>query len=320
MLLEIALLLSMVIQLGTAIIAVGMIKRTKFNVSWILISVGFVIMSFRRFVDLAPLLWEDSYPVVGDLNVWAGVMVSVLMFIAIFYIRRIFDFQDLLDKMRTQSENRLLSAVIKGEEKVRESIAVDLHDGIAPLLSSLKMILSSTDLDKMDSENRKTIEKGYYVIDEAITALKEISNQLSPHLLKNYGIKSAVNSIIAPITGCSNLKLSLDIDIGEKRYYPDLEISIYRIVAELLNNTIKHAKATSVILKIGENDGVFYVQYCDDGCGFDMDGFINGKHRGMGLESIRSRVKSLGGSCEFESAKDKGFSVKIQLPLIPVGS
>jgi len=125
MLLEIALLLSMVIQLGTAIIAVGMIKRTKFNVSWILISLGFVIMSFRRFVDLAPLLWQDSYPVVGDLNVWAGVMVSVLMFIAIFYIRRIFDFQDLLDEMRTQSENRLLSAVIKGEEKVRESIAVD---------------------------------------------------------------------------------------------------------------------------------------------------------------------------------------------------
>ncbi|MDD4058839.1 MAG: ATP-binding protein [Bacteroidales bacterium] len=315
MVLKIALLLSVIIQLGTAIIAVSMIKRTKFNASWILISVGFVLMSFSRFAELASLIWDKDYLVFTEVNVWIGVLVSVLMFFSLFFIRRIFNLQDIVDKVRTESENRTLSAVIKGEEKVRESIAIDLHDGIAPLLSSVKMILSSTDLDRMDNENRKAIERGDYVINEAITALKEISNQLSPHILSNYGLKRAVSTFLNQFAEYSNLKIIFDIRNGEKRYYPDLEISIYRIITELFNNTLKHSNAGSVTICIFEEKSSIILEYNDDGCGIDLADLSQYMSAGMGLENIRSRVKSLGGECKINSKIDNGFNVRITLPL-----
>lgn len=306
MILIVALVLSVLIQLGTAVIAVGLIKRTRYNVSWILISFGFMLMSFRRLADLVYLLRGQDYFVIKGINSWIGVIVSVLMFVSLFYIRRIINLYDLLDEMRAIAEKRLLSAVIRGEENVRKSIAKDLHDGIAPLLSSLKMIVSSVDLSSVGEENRKSLERGDYVIEEAILALKEISNQLSPHLLRNYGLNRAVSAFIDQCAGCDSLFVDFQMTPNNKRYSVELETSFYRIIAELFNNTVRHANANSVVLKVYENDSnQLILDYYDDGKGCDV------RHGGMGLENIRSRVKSLGGECFIYTKKGEGFKIKI---------
>ncbi len=316
MLLKVALLVSMLIQLGAAIIAVSLIRRTRYNISWILISAGFVLMSIRRLIEFSSLFWETQLFSKENVNSWLGVLISVMMMAGLFFIRQIFNMNDRIEELRKGNEARLLSAVIQGEEKARQSIARDLHDGLGPLLSSIKMIISAMDAEKLDQNNRKIIERSVYVTDEALVTLKEISNNLSPHLLKDFGLIKAIETFSAQLFENSQVDFQIITNIEEVRFYNELEISIYRIVSELLSNSIKHSEAKGIVLKINRKDSFLQLEYNDDGKGFSQeDKEKRSRIKGMGLENIRSRVKSLNGQFIVNSEPGKGINVFIQIPL-----
>ncbi|MBN2636052.1 MAG: sensor histidine kinase [Prolixibacteraceae bacterium] len=316
MLLKVALLVSMLVQLGAAIIAVSLIRRTRYNISWILISLGFVLMAVRRLIEFSSLFWETQLFSKENVNSWFGVLISVLMIAGLFFIRQIFNLNDRIEELRKGNETRLLSAIIQGEEKARQSIARDLHDGLGPLLSSIKMIISATDIEKLDPNNRKIIERSGLVTDEAIVTLKEISNHLSPHLLKNFGLIKAIETLSTQLFENSRIDFQLITNINEVRFYYDLEIGIYRVVSELLSNSMKHSGATVIKLKINKMDALLQMEYTDNGKGFSTEenkdeiGF-----KGMGLENIRSRIKSLNGHVLINSEPGMGINVFIQTPL-----
>lgn len=316
MLLQIALWLSMLLQIGAAIVAVTLIKRTRYNVSWILISAGFVLMAFRRLFEFSTLFWDNQIISQEAVNTWLGILVSFLMLIGLLYIRQIFNLQDHIEELRKVSEIRLLAAIIQGEEKARQTIARDLHDGLGPLLSSIKMIISAADVEIIDPKNRKIIEKSCEVADEAIVTLKEISNHLSPHLLKNYGLTKALKKYSAQLFENGRVKFSMDTNIEGKRFFYDLEISLFRIITELLNNSLQHGKPKLISLNIFEKPESLQIEYNDDGKGFNQDEIMQkGVSKGMGLENIRSRIKSLDGCFYINTNPGKGFSIYIQLPL-----
>jgi signal transduction histidine kinase len=316
MLLKIALLLSMLFQLGAAIVAVSLIRRTHYNVSWILISGGFVLMAVRRLIDFSAIFWETQIISNDNVTSWISVVISVLMMIGLIYIRQIFNLQDRMDEMRKESETRLLSAVIQGEERARQTIARDLHDGLGPLLSSIKMIVSATDPDKMDLSNKKIIERSGLVIDEAIITLKEISNHLSPHMLKNFGLSKAIETFAGHLLENSHTQFCMESNIDEKRFDYELETSIYHVVSELLNNSVKHGNPGLIRIEMNDTGGFIQIVYKDDGCGFNPDDIKRGKgSKGMGLGNIESRIKSLDGNFYIDSAHGKGVSVYIQAPL-----
>ncbi|MDR2909757.1 MAG: histidine kinase [Bacteroidales bacterium] len=316
MLLKFSLLLSMIFQMGAAIIAVSLISRTKYNISWILISSGFVLMSVSRLIEFSSIFWETSIVEKEHVDNWIGIFVSVLMLVGLIFIRRIFNFQARIDEIRKNSEARLLSAIIQGEERARQAIARDLHDGLGPLLSSIKMIISATDLEKIDQNNRKIIERSCLVTDEAIVSLKEISNHLSPHLLKNYGFTKAIETFAGQLFENSKVKFQMVTNTENKRFNYDLEISLYRIVTELLNNSAKHANAKNIKLEIFEKRNFIQLEYKDDGIGFSMENYHNESgYKGMGLENIRSRIKSLKGQFFINTEPGKGITVFIQTPL-----
>lgn len=158
MLLKIALWCSMLIQLITAIVAVSMVHRTKFKISWILISLGFILIAVERLFEFSSLFWETQIFPKEEVRSWLGVAVSVMMFTSLYYIRQIFNLQDEVDRMRKENEKQLLTGIIQGEERARQAIASDLHDGIGPLLSSIKMIISSIDMEKMDPDNKRLLK------------------------------------------------------------------------------------------------------------------------------------------------------------------
>ena len=316
MLLQIALWLSMLLQIVAAIVAVSLIKRTRYNVSWILISAGFVLMAFRRLFEFSTLFWETSIVSKEDINTWVGIVISFLMLAGLIFIRQIFNLQDRLESLRKVSETRLLAAVIQGEEKARQTIARDLHDGLGPLLSSIKMIISAADIEKIDPDNRKIIEKSCKVADEAIITLKEISNHLSPHLLNNYGLTMALKKFTEQLFENRHIKFFMESDIEEKRFFYDLEINLYRIITELINNSLQHGSPAHINLKILEKASFIRIEYSDDGKGFNPEEIIkHSRQRGMGLENIRSRVKSLDGHIYIDTAPGNGFSIVIHIPL-----
>ncbi|MCK3683135.1 ATP-binding protein [Maribellus sp. YY47] len=316
MVLKIALLLSMLIQLGAAITAVSLIRRTRFNISWILISAGFVLMALRRLFEFSSLFWETQLITKVEFSSWIGVMISILMLAGVIFIRQIFNLQDRIELLRKENESRLLKAVIQGEEQARRSIARDLHDGLGPVLSSIKMTVSAIDSDKMDQSNQKMIELTCKATDEAIVALKEISNHLSPHLLKNYGLTKSLETISSQMLANSTIAFNLSGNIEAKRFRYDIEIGLFRVISELLNNSLKHAAPDKISLNITETGDLLKMTYSDNGVGFEMNNQPNSlKGKGMGFENIRSRIKSMNGVYYLDSEPGKGMNMTIQIPL-----
>ncbi|GET25502.1 sensor histidine kinase [Prolixibacter sp. NT017] len=316
MLLKVALLLSMMIQIGAAVIAIGLIRRTRYNVSWILISAGFVLMALRRLFDFSTLFWENHLFSGADVNSWMGILISLLMFIGVIFIRQIFNFQQRIDELRKVSEMRVLSAVIEGEEKARQNFARDLHDGLGPLLSSIKMTASAIDITKLDEANRRIVERTCQTSDDAIVSLMEISNHLSPHLLKNYGLTKALETFAAGLLEGTSIAFAMDSEIREKRYAYKIEITLYRIVSELLNNSLKHAAPCRIALEIKERGGKLFLSYQDDGIGFDPAALaIEPDSDKMGLDNIGSRIKSLNGEMDIHSRSGEGFNLTLQIPV-----
>jgi len=316
MLLKIALLLSMLIQLGAAITAVSLIRRTRFNISWILISAGFVLMALRRLSEFSALFWETQLVSKVEVSSWIGVMISILMLAGVIFIRQIFNLQDRIELLRKENESRLLKAVIQGEEQARRAIARDLHDGLGPVLSSIKMTVSAIDSCKMDNTNQKMVELTCKATDEAIVALKEISNHLSPHLLKNYGLMKALEAISNQMLANTTINFDLKGNIESKRFHYDIEIGLFRVISELLNNSIKHADPAKISLDISETKDILKMSYSDDGKGFEMkDELSSLEGKGMGFENIRSRIKSMNGFYFLESEPGNGMKINVQIPL-----
>ncbi len=213
---------------------------------------------------------------------------------------------------RKQMEKQILDAVIKTEEQERDRFAKNLHDDLGPLLSSIKMYAGSFGNTNDEKKRKYIIEQLNEVVKEAILTTKDVSNDLSPHILNNYGIVSAIESFIKKIPG--SLKVKFNSNITNERYSITIENSFYRILKELINNTLKHADASSISISLNEENQFLILTYSDNGEGFDVNKIKQLQQHGMGLSNIISRVKSLNGNYEF-LPKSTGFKCKINIPI-----
>jgi len=311
MFIKIALVLSVLLQFGATIVAIGLIRRTKYNISWIMISTGFFLMAFRRLYELI-LLLNTNNNTETTISSWVAVMISLLMFIGTIYIRRIFNFQERINNLRKKNEAYVLSAIIKAEEKERQGFSKELHDGLGPILASIKMAVSAINKTILKNPNKKIIDKTELIIDEAIITVKEISNKLNPHILENFGLEKAIKSFTETLITAKEFKITYSSNIKRKRYDYNTEVIIYRIVGELLNNTLKHASATKVDISLFDYGSKLELLYSDNGVGFNIE---RNTDRGMGLSNIRSRIKSLDGKIEIHSKPHKGFFIKLTIPV-----
>ncbi len=219
--------------------------------------------------------------------------------------------RDITERKLTQK--RIFNAVIKAEETERGRLAKELHDGVSPILSAVKLFIQSM-IECKDPKLREEInQKAKNTIREAIQSLSDISNNLSPHILQNFGLIEAVNSFINKLSGVTNIHFDISSNFSD-RLDENIEFTLYRVVTELINNTIKHAGAKNVTLNFYKNEYLF-VTYSDDGKGYEV-GKIYKKKSGMGLFNIINRIKSLDGDIIFDTEHDKVTKVMIKLPLL----
>jgi len=269
-------------------------------------------MALRRLSELAIIFKTEQDQDLTLFSSWIAVLISLLMFIASFYIRRIFSLQDRINKLRKENEAKVLSAIINTEESDRQFFAKELHDGLGPVLSSVKMAVSAIDKLVVGNMNEKIIEKIEDAIDNAIRTVKEISNNLSPHILERFGIEKAVKTFTDAIITKGELEIIILSNLNGKRFNYNIEVVLYRIICELLSNTLKHAFASRVEITLLNNGNKLEMFYSDNGIGFD---FQEEESKGMGLSNINSRVKSFDGKIEIHSKLKHGFFLKIILPI-----
>ena len=210
---------------------------------------------------------------------------------------------------RRTMEKMLFETIINTEEKERERFAGDLHDEVGPLLSSLKLYISLLSETEDKKKKEYIIPQIQTLIKESITTVREISNDLSPHVLNNYGCVAAINSFIS--LKRDFLDISFNQNLENRRYQSSVEIVLYRIVKELINNTIKHAKASAIDIKLFEDDNNIKLQYSDNGKGFDINTTLGNTKGSIGLLNIMSRIKSVNGKYKINSMQGSGFNFEL---------
>jgi signal transduction histidine kinase len=312
---KVALLLSILLQFAAAGVALSLTRKTKYNISWIFLSIAFLLMALRRIIDLIPVYFKELEAEMSLIERVLGIMTSVFLLTGVFFIQRLFRYLRRIDEIRLESENKVLQAIMETEEKERRQLAKDLHDGLGPLLSNIKMSVSAIDKSTITGFNSDIITNIHNLINESIVSLKETSNNLSPHILENFGLVSAIESFIEKINAVGGIEISFSSNIENTRFENPTEINLYRVVCELFNNTLKHARAQKASLLIHYADNRLVAQYFDDGVGFETEKLTD--KTGMGIFNMQSRLKTINGSIAFKRIKPQGMMTNILLQSTP---
>lgn len=282
--------------------AIKLTRLTKMNLSWIIICAGLVLMSLRSVIQITnvfvPGFGFDSH----EPYTIGSIVVSACFAVGVFMIKKMFVLLNQAEARQREYEKMLLNTTIMTEENERRRFATDLHDGLGPILSSIKMGFSAVADDISDKEVRKNLE---LAINEAIATVREVSNNMSPHILSNLGLRRAIINFIGKMPFPKDMSVSYNISIGDKRYPATNEIVLYRVLCELVNNTLKHAGATAINFRLEEDGGQLKLTYKDNGTGFRPDDLQREEQRqGMGLYNIISRVSSIKGSYQFRAGSE----------------
>ncbi len=229
-----------------------------------------------------------------------GIVLLYFIITAIRYQRRSLR----LHKERIQAEIDTL-------ENERKRIAADLHDELGPLLSAVKLQINN--LETADPGDLKIIDNSSRYIDSIITKLREISNDLMPNTLLRKGLKNAIIEFIDHSQDAYKLPVKFICE-QELQLEQDKEINLYRIVQEITHNTLKHAKATMLIIKISIQDERLFLMTADNGVGFDYFSKIR-DNSGLGLRNLQSRTEIMGGEFSCISSPEKGTAYTIEVPV-----
>lgn len=216
-------------------------------------------------------------------------------------------------KIAELEKEKVLSAtqsLLKGQEKERNRLAQDLHDGLGGLLSGVKLQLGAMKGNLILSEEMgKTFNNALYKLDESISEMRRVAHNMMPEALMKLGLQQALQDYCDSLSESQPFALNCEFHGLEKRMEPATEIVVYRIVQELLNNTVKHSGATTILAQVIRNDNSLSITVEDNGKGFNTD--VATIDRGMGLKNIKSRVDYLKGQIDIKSSGGKGTSIHI---------
>jgi len=219
---------------------------------------------------------------------------------------------DITEKKQIQKKN-IVKAIIQTEEKEKANFSKELHDGLGPLLSTIKLYLQWTKRLESIKKRNEVILKAEEIVEEALTAVKEISNKLSPHLLTNYGLSSAIQSFANKLEETNAIRITYQSN-ANRRIAMEIEVALYRAIIECINNTIKYAKAKNIYIVLNDTGSQIQIQYKDDGIGFNIEKALS-ERKGLGLFNLKNRIQTIGGKIEMFSEPEKGVDYRINVKL-----
>jgi signal transduction histidine kinase len=309
----VALIISIVLQIIAASVALGFMKMTKYRISWILLSLSFVFMAIRKIIQLFEFFRGTPSYTWQMIDEWIGVLVSFMIIFGVVLIREIFYSLKKAEIDRLRTERRVLNAIINTEENERRRFAKDLHDGLGPILSTVKMSISSLGERISDPAGIDILNNTNHLVNEALNTIKEISDNLSPHVLSNFGLASAISAFTTKINQTGVIEIDFKSNMEDRRLENDKEVVIYRAACELINNAVRHSGASRILIELNKHEKFVTLHFSDNGRGFDSSLVNQEENRGMGLSNIETRVKSVEGVFVIESNKGKGTSALIRV-------
>jgi len=230
-------------------------------------------------------------------------MAFAVVFFVLLYKRRVLENELKIKALEAKHQQDMLNATLRSQEAERNRLGSELHDSVGATLSSVKMNIQVS----IDKETTQHLKPVLDFLNDAIVQVRDISHQMMPIVLKKYGVTKAVEVLFEK---ASNEKLSATLDIkDELEMDQENQILLYRIVQELLNNSIKHAKASKLNFSGERINGHYIYSYCDNGPGYP-DAVLN-KSEGMGMYNILTRAQALQAKVEFSNENNGGATTKL---------
>jgi two-component system NarL family sensor kinase len=222
-----------------------------------------------------------------------------------------------IEELETEKQLTATEAVLRGQEQERSRLAKDLHDGLGGMLSGIKYSLSNMKENLiMTPDNAHAFNRSLDMLDSSIKEMRRVAHNMMPEILVKYGLDKALIEFCAEIDRSGVLQVSYhSVRLNEAKLDSIVELTIYRIVQELINNVIKHAAARNALVQLdySETEKLLIITVEDDGRGMDIATLS--KSEGIGWSSISNRVDFLKGKTDVKSSAGNGTSILITLPM-----
>jgi two-component system NarL family sensor kinase len=247
-----------------------------------------------------------------------AIFLLVITFFGLLYFRnnkkltrqKEINYRQQLKELEQEQQLTVSNAMLEGEERERQRVGRDLHDGLGGTLAGIKINLS--DVVANTSATGKDTELGKIIaqLDSSVNDLRSIARNLMPETLLKFGLETALKDLCETFNN-SGLKITLQLLDIQESMEVSVKINIYRIIQEILSNTVRHSGASQLLLQCSQNESVFLITAEDNGRGFDSSTADNTK--GIGLSNIRNRVALLHGKMDLNTAVNEGTSINIEL-------
>jgi len=210
---------------------------------------------------------------------------------------------------------KLLEVTVSTQENERQRIAKDLHDGLVQQLVVVKMNMQAISKKLgLSGDDEKEFARKLSLIDDAANDARTISHQMMPRALMESGLVTALDDMLEKTLSAYNITFQFEhFGLEDLTIKKNIEIGLYRICQEMVNNIIKHSKAGHVEIQLYRAKGFLILHIEDDGVGFDINS--GEEASGIGLNSIFSRASAVNGEVNYESGKGKGTAANVRVPL-----
>ncbi|MBI5857037.1 MAG: hypothetical protein HZB42_05235 [Sphingobacteriales bacterium] len=258
---------------------------------------------------------DITYLVSVGIGVMLLMVVSILLAV-IYNQKKKTQHRIAMDKLREQQQNQLIEAAVRSEEIERHRIAETLHDEVGAILSSAKLHLLGIKEDSLDEKDKKLYEKGRELLNDVIQKVRGISHNLHSNILKEFGLNEAIRHFVRKVTQGTIMNATTALDDNYKTENPDDDISIYRMVQELVNNILKYANASEFMISSVLDGKELNLVIFHNGDGLTQEQFeeLRYQKEGLGLKNIQNRVILLKGTIHFVKGGE-GYRVNIHVPV-----
>lgn len=240
-----------------------------------------------------------------------GGMIFLAMLVIIFivvYQRKMFAKQSQLKILELESQKKLVESTIQAKEREQKRVAQELHDDIGASLTAVRFLLQQVD-DSVEIKPQLISS-----ISEITKKVRRISNDLLPSVLEEFGLQEAIKDLVENFSQSSGVRFHYSSDLYTISFLKkDIELSLFRIVQELMNNILKYAEATEVSIKLSNTLRQIEIVIEDNGNGIIPDKDVPTKS--LGLKNIESRLQYINGSIKREQSYPKGTIVTITNPV-----
>lgn len=256
-----------------------------------------------------PEVPEEYFPII----IWGTIILSLFIIVIIVFLMQYQKKHRIYLEQKNKFTQTLLQSQLEIQEQTLKNISQEIHDNIGQVLSLAKLNLFTMNPDQPELLSQK-IKDSRELVSKAIVDLRDLSHSMNTDFIEEMGLLRSIEYELEMLMKTGELKTNLVVTGTVIRFDKQKELIIFRIVQEVINNIIKHAKAGRIDISAGYTDHGLKLEIRDDGQGMNLQAMNNGNGSGLGLKNMNNRASLIGAAFNLESTPGNGTSITIVLP------